>query len=94
MLVKAVRATSIAAVSIASTLSVTMSLRAQTREPVIDVHMHALAANAQGPPPLGMCTPIDPFPAWDQRLPYGAAFQALFNNALATPSTVGTTKYR
>jgi predicted TIM-barrel fold metal-dependent hydrolase len=92
MLVKAVRATSIAAVSIASTLSVTMSLRAQTREPVIDVHMHALAANAQGPPPLGMCTPIDPFPAWDQRLPYGAAFQALFKkppcaNPVWSPST-------
>jgi uncharacterized protein len=30
---------------------------AQQREPIIDVHMHALGADAQGPPPLGMCTP-------------------------------------
>lgn len=38
---------------------------AQAREPVIDVHVHALGAADQGPPPLAMCTPIDPMPAWD-----------------------------
>lgn len=42
--------------------------------PVIDMHLHALAANAQGPPPLAMCTPIDPFPAWDPAVPFAAAF--------------------
>jgi hypothetical protein len=46
--------------------------------PVIDMHMHAAAADSQGPPPLGMCTPIDPFPAWDPRTPYGEIFHAFF----------------
>ena len=86
------RVISIAALSIASALALTISLPAQSRQPVIDVHMHALAANAQGPPPLGLCTPIDPFPAWDQRLPYAAALQALFKkptcaNPVWSPST-------
>ncbi len=46
---------------------------AQPRPPVIDVHLHALAADEQGPPPLSMCTPIPGFPAWDQRAPYRLA---------------------
>lgn len=34
---------------------------ATTAPPIIDMHMHALAADAQGPPPLGMCiAPDDP----------------------------------
>ena len=53
-------------------------LSAQERLPIIDMHLHAYAADAQGPPPLGMCTPIDPFPAWDPAQPYGAAFMAMF----------------
>ena len=37
--------------------------------PIIDVHLHAEAADAQGPPPLGMCTPLpdmigDPARPW------------------------------
>ncbi|HEX2804443.1 MAG TPA: amidohydrolase family protein [Sphingomicrobium sp.] len=39
--------------------------------PIIDMHMHAMAADAQGPPPLAMCTPFGEFPAWDQRNSYG-----------------------
>lgn len=42
---------------------------AQAREPVIDVHVHALGAADQGPPPLAMCTPIDPMPTWDASRP-------------------------
>jgi len=38
---------------------------AVAREPIIDMHVHALAADDQGPPPLAMCTPIDPMPTWD-----------------------------
>ena len=37
---------------------------AQERLPIIDVHMHALPANDQGPPPVAICTPM-PMPAWD-----------------------------
>jgi uncharacterized protein len=40
-------------------------LGGQQREPIIDVHMHALAADSQGPPPLAMCTPAPEFAAWD-----------------------------
>jgi predicted TIM-barrel fold metal-dependent hydrolase len=43
---------------------------AQQREPIIDMHMHAFAADAQGPPPLAMCTPVPGYPAWDARTPY------------------------
>ena len=46
------------------------------REPIIDMHMHALAADEQGPPPLAMCTPIRGFDAWDQRRPYQEQFLA------------------
>jgi predicted TIM-barrel fold metal-dependent hydrolase len=39
-------------------------------EPIIDMHMHALAADAQGPPPLAMCTPFPEYAAWDPKAPY------------------------
>lgn len=47
---------------------------AQSREPIIDMHVHAQSAAAQGPPPLAMCTPLDPTPLWDQRTPYQDVF--------------------
>lgn len=55
------------------------SAYAQQRPPVIDIHLHAQSADAQGPPPLGLCTPIaDPFPAWDPAKPYEEVFMAIF----------------
>jgi len=30
--------------------------------PIIDMHMHAQAADFNGPPPLGICTPFPEFP--------------------------------
>jgi predicted TIM-barrel fold metal-dependent hydrolase len=45
--------------------------------PVFDVHLHAMAADEQGPPPVAMCTPIDPMPTWDPAAPFGATFMAL-----------------
>jgi predicted TIM-barrel fold metal-dependent hydrolase len=61
------------------TLLVLLSSRAaaQERLPIIDMHMHALPADAQGPPPLAMCTPFDRYPAWDPARPYGETFMAL-----------------
>lgn len=50
---------------------------AQEHLPVIDMHLHASAADAQGPPPIAICTPIDPFPAWDPAQPYGEMFMAM-----------------
>ena len=49
-------------------------------EPIIDVHMHALAADDQGPPPMGMCTPIEIFPAWDPATPYTDVFIEQFKH--------------
>jgi uncharacterized protein len=40
----------------------------------------ALAATAQGPPPVAMCTPMAPFPTWDPSEPYGAAFLAVMKD--------------
>ena len=28
------------------------------RQPILDMHLHVLAPDAQGPPPLAMCTPV------------------------------------
>ena len=42
-------------------LTVSGSVAGQQRPaPVIDVHLHAMSAASQGPPPLGMCTPLTP----------------------------------
>jgi hypothetical protein len=45
---------------------------AEKRLPILDMHVHALAADEQGPPPVGICSPIDPLPTWDPAQPYGA----------------------
>lgn len=46
--------------------------------PVIDMHMHAMGATEEGPAPMGMCTPIQSFPVWDQRRPYEEIFVERF----------------
>ncbi len=35
--------------------------------PIIDVHLHAFGAGDQGPPPVAICAPYDPFPDRDTR---------------------------
>lgn len=37
---------------------------AHARPPILDMHLHALAADQQGPPPLALCSPIT-MPVWD-----------------------------
>lgn len=54
-------------------------VNAQDRLPIIDVHMHALSADHQGPPPVAMCTPF-PVPLWDPATPYGKVFMAALKN--------------
>jgi uncharacterized protein len=51
---------------------------AQQSELIIDVHMHALAADAQGPPPLAMCTPFVADSVWDSATPYPSVFTVKF----------------
>jgi uncharacterized protein len=52
-----------------------LTTAAQTPLPIIDVHLHALPANGQGPPPLGICMPFQAWPVWDQREPFPMIFQ-------------------
>ena len=76
----------------AALVCLVIPLAAQQRAPIIDVHMHALAADAQGPPPLGMCAPFPEYPAWDPSTPYGALFIAnLKKPACADPIWSPTT---
>jgi uncharacterized protein len=53
------------------------SIHAQQPAPIIDMHLHALAVDAQGPPPVGICTPFNLFPTWDQAQPYAVSFMAM-----------------
>lgn len=55
----------------------TPKVYAQKGLPIIDMHLHALPADHQGPPPVAICTPINPFPAWDPAQPYGTVFMAM-----------------
>jgi hypothetical protein len=55
-------------------------LPAQELPPIIDMHLHALAADDQGPPPVAICTPINPFPAWDPAESYGATFMRMLKH--------------
>jgi hypothetical protein len=41
-----------------SPLLVPLHARAQQPLPIIDMHMHAYPADANGPPPLGLCIPL------------------------------------
>jgi predicted TIM-barrel fold metal-dependent hydrolase len=50
---------------------------AQPLPPVIDMHLHAMPANAQGPPPLRLCAPPPVMPTWDPAQPFLATFFAL-----------------
>ena len=49
---------------------------ASDRLPVVDMHMHAFPADAEGPPPLAMCTPMR-LPAWDPAKPFAAVFMEM-----------------
>jgi uncharacterized protein len=63
--------------------AVSVALPAQPPPPpIIDMHMHALAADEQGPPPLGMCTPFPEYAAWDPK----TSFSDQFLSGLKKPS--------
>lgn len=57
-----------------------LNARAQDRLPVIDMHLHADAADANGPPPVGICTPFEQYPAWDPAQSYDSVFTAMLKN--------------
>ena len=72
---------SILLLALALCASATTEAQVAKREPVIDMHLHVLAPDAQGPPPLGMCTPLAEMPAWDPGAgPYAEVFMAMFKH--------------
>lgn len=47
----------------------------QQRPPVIDMHLHAMAADDNGPPPLALCLPLlSHLPVLDPAVPWGQVF--------------------
>lgn len=61
-------------------LAVPVSSTAQDPPPIIDVHLHALPADAQGPPPLAMCTPPTALLRWDAGTPWPDRFLEVMKN--------------
>lgn len=52
-------------------------MHGQSRLPIIDMHLHAHAADRQGPPPIAICTPIFPMPVWDPEESYSDFFMRM-----------------
>lgn len=44
------------------------------RPPIIDMHLHAIPIDFQGPPPQTVCAPYAVFPAWDPATSYPQTF--------------------
>jgi uncharacterized protein len=53
----------------------------QSRLPIIDMHLHAVAADRNGPPPLALCVPLLPYmPPLDTRESWEKVFLAALKN--------------
>jgi hypothetical protein len=52
----------------------------QQPAPIIDVHLHALAANSQGPPPLALCLPTTTFPAAGSGSSWGLQMLSMYRD--------------
>lgn len=48
-----------------------VSVNAQVRQPIIDMHMHARTASHYGTPPQPMCADVKEMPVWDQTKSFG-----------------------
>jgi len=58
---------------------------AAAREPIIDMHLHAMPADAEGPVGMKVCAPLGRLPAWDQRKPYGEVFGPSVSSTCESP---------
>ena len=63
--------------AVAALLLLPLAAGAQDRPPILDVHLHAYGAAAQGPPPVALCAPFEAFPTWDPAKPYAPTFEAM-----------------
>lgn len=60
--------------------------------PIIDIHMHAVSADSQGPPPVSYCAPPTVFPPADSGSTWGKTFFDMMKNPpCAHPLTSPTT---
>jgi predicted TIM-barrel fold metal-dependent hydrolase len=59
-----------------------LHVHAQRHLPILDMHLHASAADEQGPPPMAMCTPITKFTAWD---PVKSSYTDVFKARVKQP---------
>jgi uncharacterized protein len=53
--------------SLLSIVTPALSMAQDRPPPIIDMHLHALPIDFQGPPPQTICAPFSTFPAWDPR---------------------------
>src|SRR5262245_30123564 len=51
-----------------------ITVPASAQPPIIDMHLHASAADENGPPPLALCAPVPEYPVHDPRTPWGQIF--------------------
>lgn len=64
---------------------------AQTPPPIIDMHLHALPIDFQGPPPQTICAPFSTFPAWDPKTDYREVFAKLGSDPGCTYPVISPT---
>lgn len=74
-------------------LLITPEARAQQQPPVIDMHLHAMAADSNGPPPLAICIPLlSHLPPLDPEREWGEVFiHSLKNPSCTNPVWSPTT---
>lgn len=67
--------------TVALMLLIAAPASAQKPPPIIDMHLHAPAADAYGPPPVGLCVPLLPhIPPHDPKRAWGVVWAALGKN--------------
>ena len=63
------------------TLSAISALAQNAPAPIIDMHLHALRATSQGPPPVSLCAPPDGYPPVESGAAWTTTFMSLLKNA-------------
>lgn len=56
------------------------------------MHLHASSVDEQGPPPLSICAPLDPIPAWDGKTPWAEALVDYFKHPRCKDPIVSPTE--
>jgi predicted TIM-barrel fold metal-dependent hydrolase len=61
---------------ILSLLSLASAHSRETILPIIDMHLHAYPADAEGPPPVGICAPPEQHSVWDPGQPFPSVYRS------------------